>query len=236
MMRSTIALLLLIPFTAYAEVKIVGPSNVNPHKLVKLSADGADPKAGLVWRVHPRLEDRASSPKGKLEFVAPPGTYEVELLAIKLSSNGETLVEEARHTVVIGEPGPKPPEPGPKPPEPPTPPEPSDPLFKWLKMAYTNDTSPEKASQLSDLTAGYREAMKLANDATITTVGALNGRIHQGMVRLLAVSDLRNLRDVIGGENKTVLDAPGDTVITSDYRKKAAAHFERIALLLEAIK
>lgn len=147
---------LLLPLFTYADVKIIGPASVPSHKLVRLSADGADPKAGLVWRVYPRLEDRATTPKGQLQFVAPPGTYEVELLAIKLDSKGETLIEEARHVVVVGEPGPgpKPPGPDPKPPDPsPTPAPIPEAGFRVLVVLESADASKLPAAQLNALSA-----------------------------------------------------------------------------------
>jgi hypothetical protein len=51
-----------------------------------------------------------------LEFAAPPGTYEIELLVIQQGDDG-LVVEESQVTVVIEGCGPVSPKPGPKPPE-----------------------------------------------------------------------------------------------------------------------
>lgn len=102
---------------ASAQVSILGETKVEPNKLVRLKADGADPKSGLVWRVYPPTVDKATTGKGLLEFVAAPGAYRVELLAITLAPDGTTVIAEAVASVVVGgEPMPDPkPDPGPKP-------------------------------------------------------------------------------------------------------------------------
>jgi hypothetical protein len=62
---------------------------------------------------------RATSPRGVLEFAAHPGTYEVELLVIT-NTDGALSVEEARVSVTIESCTPVPPKPDPKPdPKPP---------------------------------------------------------------------------------------------------------------------
>lgn len=96
-------------------VKIVGETKYKPHSLVRLRAEGADPKAALLWRVFPGKEvQRATSPRGVLEFVAPPGSYEVELLVIA-SADGNLAVEESHLTVELEGCSPVPPKPEPKP-------------------------------------------------------------------------------------------------------------------------
>jgi hypothetical protein len=95
-------------------VRIAGATNYAPHSLVKLKADGADAKAGLLWRVYPSTGvQRATNPRGVFEFAAPPGTYEVELLAITAAPGGDLVIDEARQTITIG---PATPEPKPIPP------------------------------------------------------------------------------------------------------------------------
>jgi hypothetical protein len=118
-MRNAFAIVVLVvtAFMARAEpVRIAGETKYAPHALVRLKAEGTDPKAALLWRVHPSQGvQRATSPRGVLEFAASPGTYEVELLAIA-SVEGTLTVEEARVTVEIAGCEPKPnPKPDPKP-------------------------------------------------------------------------------------------------------------------------
>ncbi|MGL6097132.1 MAG: hypothetical protein ACRC7O_15210, partial [Fimbriiglobus sp.] len=118
-MRNAFAIVVLAvtAFLARAEpVRIAGETKYAPHALVRLKAEGVDAKAALLWRVHPSTGvQRATAPRGVLEFAAPPGTYEVELLAIA-SVDGTLTVEEARATVEIAACEPKPnPKPDPKP-------------------------------------------------------------------------------------------------------------------------
>lgn len=116
-MKAVVCMLVLAA-SAFAQATISGETKVVPYKIVKLTADGVDPKAGIIWRVSPAkdVSKATSSQKSRLEFVAPPGTYTVDLLAVRLSATGETQIDEAQTTVTIGEPAP------PVPPVPPVPP------------------------------------------------------------------------------------------------------------------
>ena len=117
-----VSLLALVPLAANAEpIRIGGETKYKPHSLVRLKAEGVDAKAALLWRVYPSKDvQRATSPRGVLEFAAHPGTYEVELLVIT-NSDGTLSVEEARTSVTIESCTPVPPvppnKPDPKPPE-----------------------------------------------------------------------------------------------------------------------
>lgn len=102
-------------------VSLSAPEVVEAYKLVRVQAADLPPKAGVVWRVTPRDGvDRADSPRGTLQFTAPPGSYLVELLVIE-SIDGEVKVSEASKTVTIRPPGygtapiPKQPNPQPNP-------------------------------------------------------------------------------------------------------------------------
>jgi hypothetical protein len=109
-------------------LKITGETKYKPHSLVRLKAEGADPKAGLIWRIYPRTGvARATTPKGVLEFTAPPGTYEVEVIAITKSGADEFETPEAWATVVIESCHPPEPKPDPKPDPNPNPPRPNPP-------------------------------------------------------------------------------------------------------------
>jgi len=95
-------------------LKIAGNAAYPAHSLVRLRAEGQDAKAGLLWRVYPSIGvQRATTARNLMEFAAPPGSYEVELLAVAAGPEGELKIEEARLTVTIGTPEPKPPVPTP---------------------------------------------------------------------------------------------------------------------------
>lgn len=97
-------------------VRIAGETKYKPHSLVRLRAEGVDPKAAILWRVHPAKDvQRATTPRGVLEFAAHPGTYAVELLVIQQAEGG-LVVEESLITVVVEGCGAVPPEARPKPP------------------------------------------------------------------------------------------------------------------------
>lgn len=120
-MRRVVSLLFivgLVPLVLGAEpIRIAGETKYKPHALVQLKAEGVDSKAALLWRVYPSKEvQRATSPRGLIEFTAPPGRYEVELLVIT-SASGALAVDEARTTITIEACGPVPSTPDPKPPE-----------------------------------------------------------------------------------------------------------------------
>jgi hypothetical protein len=107
-----VVLFALVPLAANAEpLRIVGETKYKPHALVRLRAEGVEPKAALLWRVHPSQGvQRATSPRGLLEFAAHPGTYDVELLVIS-NTDGALSVEEARTIVTIESCTPAPPKP-----------------------------------------------------------------------------------------------------------------------------
>ena len=112
--------------------RLVSDGTYPPYTIVKLKADNVPAKAGVIWRVSPSkgVSKATQSHKATLEFVAPPGTYEVTILVVSLSPAGETDIQETSTNVTITEPGPGP-GPGPKPPGPnppgPTPPGPTPP-------------------------------------------------------------------------------------------------------------
>ena len=120
-----VLVLALAPLAAHADtIRIGGGTKYAPHSLVRLKAEGVDAKAAILWRVYPSKDvQRATSPRGVLEFAAHPGHYEVELLVIT-NTDGTLSVEEARVSVTIESCTPVPPEPpkpdpkpDPKPPE-----------------------------------------------------------------------------------------------------------------------
>lgn len=103
---------------------IQGETSVPRDTLVRLKAGGdlAGAKNGLIWRVSPSAGvSRATSPRGLLEWVAPPGRYDVTLLGVAVA-DGSVQLDEATVTVTIGGTPPAPPAPPGPPPAPPGPP------------------------------------------------------------------------------------------------------------------
>lgn len=82
---------------------LAGPDTVPEHGLAVVTLQSAPPKAGIVWRVTgPGPVTKATSPRGMLQFSAPPGVYSVECLLITVQPDGTTDVAELRTTVRIG--------------------------------------------------------------------------------------------------------------------------------------
>lgn len=89
---------------------VAGPAAVGEHTLARFEAVNVPPKAALLWRVTPAEKiDRATTPRGRFEFAAPPGEYVVELLVITVSPDGAADVAEVRHKVRVGGPSQAPP-------------------------------------------------------------------------------------------------------------------------------
>lgn len=91
-MQALFAILLLLP--QQTEIRISGATRYKQHSLVRLQAEGADGKAAILWRVHPsRSVDRATTSRNLLQFAAPPGRYQVELLVISNRDGGLDVQE-----------------------------------------------------------------------------------------------------------------------------------------------
>lgn len=86
-------------------------NTVKPNTLARLKAVNVDAKAGLLWRVTPNAGvSKATTARGALEFVAPPGAYDVELLVITGKPDGSFAVDEYHSRVEFtGPPGVDPP-------------------------------------------------------------------------------------------------------------------------------
>jgi len=229
----TALLILLGGFVAAEEPTITGETKVKPHTLVRLKADSVDPKAGLRWRVYPPAGvDYATTPRGVLEFVAPPGVYDVELLAIGVTE-GVVSISEARTRVTISGDSPTPPKP-PPPPVPPVPPTPADPLAKELAALYAADPSPTKAEHLKLLIEMYRQVAALALKDDTTCLTELSQRAAKAIAAEIPVGKLDTIRRRVAvflaaefGED----DGP----LTPELRAKAAATYTRASDALKAI-
>ncbi len=102
-----LALLLIAPPPARADLRIAGDLKVRPHRMAVLSAEGAPDGAALIWDFD---EDRLHGEEagGRLFLAGPPGSYRVKLRAI-IVKDGRTQALTARAEVVIGDPAPPPP-------------------------------------------------------------------------------------------------------------------------------
>ena len=153
----------VIASVASAPVKIVGETKLAPYRIVRLRAENVPAKFGLRWRVKatdPRNQELIDWATGdrvqKPEWVAPPGTYTVELVVAGPGQDGVFVLDGDEVTVVIGTPGPAPP-PGPPPPGP-SPPTPSvAPIPKpGLRVLIVRESN---SNAMSALTSGQREVV-----------------------------------------------------------------------------
>lgn len=158
-------------------LSIAGETKYKPHSLVRLKAEGVDPRAGVLWRVYPSVGvQRATNPKGVLEFAAPPGVYEVELLAITNSEEQGIQVQEARVTVTI-EAGSAPiPPPGPTPPVPPKPKTPASEAIGRIQFASAGCTATVIYPRRADGRWDVLTAAHCCNPGTSGTMSLKNGK------------------------------------------------------------
>ncbi|AMV29275.1 hypothetical protein VT84_33075 [Gemmata sp. SH-PL17] len=93
---------MLVPEPLPQKLALEGPTKYKPYQLVRVKASGLDPKAGIIWRVYPSQDvQRATTPRGILEFAAPPGTYQIEALVITTGADGAISVDEQAMSVEI---------------------------------------------------------------------------------------------------------------------------------------
>lgn len=98
-----LAMTLALAIATAQAPQIVGDTEYPPHSLVRLKAEGVDPKAAILWRVYPSKDvHRATTPRDVFEFAARPGNYRVELLVISGSPEGGLRVDEDLVEVKIG--------------------------------------------------------------------------------------------------------------------------------------
>jgi hypothetical protein len=227
-----LVLLLLLASPGWADLKIEGPTVVPVNQLVKLAASGADAKAGLVWRVSPRVKvSKADTIKGKLQFAAPAGTYEIDLISVMLAADGTTVVEETSATVTIGE---SPFPPGPVPPTPPVPP--ADPLATEFQALYIADTGTSKAANLEKLKAIYRQAPATIADVTIADTLQLRNVLGKASEALIPGGEFLPVRTRAGRELQTVLPTGPAVPLTAEMRTAAKGVCSRILAALERVK
>ncbi len=107
--------------------RITGATQYKPHALVRLKAEGVDPKAGVLWKIYPSTGvERANTHKLLCEFASHPGDYEVSLIVFTQTAEGGLDIVERSAKVTIASCNPPIPPPNPNPPGP-TPPNPNPP-------------------------------------------------------------------------------------------------------------
>lgn len=194
-----------------------------PYKLVRLAAENVPPKAGVVWRVRPgRDVDRSAQPdRNRLEFVAPPGTYDVEILVVTVATDGQVQIDESTTTITIG-------------PKQPDPPGPGDPLAEALRGIYGGLQDDAKAAKVEALTKAHKRGLELLADANVKTAGEL----YQGMraASTLQPMDLKPIRDRIAEEYAQALPTDPAVILSSDQRAAAVKLFGRVVSILEGLK
>jgi hypothetical protein len=141
----------------------------------------------------------------------------------------------ARVVVVVGDGPPDPgPGPGPKPPVPP----PADPLRVKLKTAFDADgAAPElRRNQAKDLAALYREAGKLCVSPDVQTAGDLLARVKAASASMVGPDALKGVRTAVAGELALLFPTDGPLgAVDSEPRKKAAALFTKLAVILDEL-
>lgn len=150
---------------APVKLGIAGPARVDPYRLVRLTAQGGPAGAAYLWDVEPlddpaAVVDYAGVVDGEaLTFVAPPGRYRVELLAV--AGGDRPKISRVRHTVTIGPPGPAPQPKPPKPDDPPAPKPVGD--FRVLFVRESGAPTPTYLQSAELLAYLNRKCAKAAN-------------------------------------------------------------------------
>lgn len=234
---SLVVLAFLLPVVFAADPVVVVPTPEAPKwtefkadvgDLITLSLPGMTDKGTWV------LVDEGASIKpcgnGKeCSFAAKrPGKYRLLVT---------TATETHRVAVIVGPPQPMPPDPKPpepKPPEP-KPPEPIDAFRRAVQDAYTADTANpvKKQGELLDLVELYTQAVTLAGDKTVMSVGQLVQRLRDA-TKALGITGLEAVRKLIAAE--LVAAFPADTTLDDSSRSKAAALMGRIRDVLKEVK
>lgn len=219
-------LLLAGAFCPAGELGIHGDLKVAPNKLVKLRADGADAKAGLLWRVSPSrdVSKPTLTPKGALEFVAPPGSYDVTLFSVTVV-DGVPVLEEVGVTVVIGDPVPPPPPPD------------TDPLVKALKAAFQDEyeDTAGKATHLANLAELYSQAADLSGKSEVVTWGGLFKVMADAAGSLGVKGKIPGVQKVVQAELQKVLPSDAMKALDADGRALAAAEFRKVSKALQEV-
>lgn len=228
-----LAALLCLGLPARAEVTIEGPSKVPEHKMVRLRAVGYPHKAGLLWRWDKKKLDGGKQ-GDRLWLVGPPGTYVIEVVAVLLDKDGNTVVEEASLEVTIGKgpaPGPDPgPDPGPRP-------NPVSPLAKKLREAYDAEAAADKADSCRLLAEVYDAAAGVIADKKPTRMAGVWAVINAAEGAPKVAGKVLKVQGIFKDHCTQQLPLKASTELNDDLRKKVVDTLKELAAALrEAIK
>ena len=201
------------------------------YKIAKLTANGYAEKSALLWRYDKtKLDGGKVTPDGKTVWlVGAPGTYLIELIAIKLDSTGQTVVDETSYNLVIERPVP------PTPPAPPAPALPQTALGTDLQAAYTAETSPAKASYKAKLSAIFKQAVTVVDSTDLKTMGDIQNVLVTSLKAILPAGVMTGVRQRIATELAT-LGTTATDALTADKKAAAKALFTTIANTLDGVK
>lgn len=210
-MRSIV--FLLLPFLLAAEPKEV---RIQPHKLAEIKIEGKE----ILWRVPPGVDYRAYEGGRLIVATAPAGRY--TLLAATLDETGKlTLIDFV--LVVEGF-------------EPLPPPRPDDPLKADLAKLFAADPATDKAANMVQLAAVYRQAAALAKAPKVQTAWHLSEAVREAKAALLPGDVLADVRKRCSEEvAKAFKDLDPDAELTAETRKLASETYGRIGLILEGL-
>jgi hypothetical protein len=217
---------LAVSLCAAPPVKIVGPTQIDPYKIVVLQAEGDLTGCGVIWDIDREdVADIYEQANGKLYFTGPPGTYKIKCRVVNFTTKDITT---QRTVVTIGTP---------PPPVPPTPPPvpPTDPLFMSAQAAWTQETDPQKVTQAAQIASLYRQmALQLPNATNVNTVQDCfnvfaNAEKSMGITPTTLPKTRRVLADYINSQIGTTGTALLDKV-------KAAAAFQKASDVAGGLK
>lgn len=144
-------------------------------------------------------------------------------IAAELKARLAEITDKLRELGILGPD--VPPTPPPNPPQP-------DVLAKKLKDAIAADAG--KREDVLSLAALYRQAAKLAADASVPSSVELLRRVREASATLIGPGALPTLRNVVAAELLAALGTPSDSVFTTAQRKAVEDLFTRLAVILEA--
>lgn len=235
MIRAAILSLFLLLPVAWAQPEITGRREYPAHALVRLQVANVPDKVGFLWRVSPPVIDRATTSKDRLEFAAPPGVYDVEVLLFSIAPDGTPSLDSVQTRVVVGAipPGPTPPGPTPPGPIPPIPP--PDDLTRELKQLYDADTTSNKQKVGKQLATLYQFGVQAAADKAYATSGELDVALYK-RAKDSVENGLDTLRQRVADKCKAVLGGSDPKLVLTDDKRKALVDlFGRLAKAMEEI-
>lgn len=237
-----VVLAAVVPLLA-ADPKIDGLVKVEPYKVIKLTAKDMDPKTdSAIWKVRPldpanegKVSFATAEAEDRIEWVAPPGKYRVELTVGRHKDGKLKLIGDEVVLTIGDPPAPVPPTP-PVPPVPPVPPTPD--ADKALTDKLVAAVKPEEKKWLTALGDVYITTGVLLpqlKDPAVRpkTVQAVIDRLTEASVaadvpRLPALLGVRTVVDADIGKYEA--SAPITDALADELGKK----YQRVGAALKA--